>query len=229
MKNLLKPALAAGLAMVVAVPMSAPAQAQVAGIATSSPESVLVRSEARIAAYQAINNTYASQIQQVNTLRQEVQTLSQSLDTNSDQQISQAEIDANPSVRGQIEQKQQQVETLTQPIALAQYYVIEQIINDYANAQNQVIQNKKIQIMLTPEAFQYAADGVDVSDDILAVVNQRLPTVAATPPANFRPRQNTVQTHQSIQQIILAAAQRAAIQQQQQQGAAAQQPAPTGR
>jgi Skp family chaperone for outer membrane proteins len=227
MKTLLKPALAAGLAFAAMAPLAAPAQAQVAGIATSSPEAVMVRSAARIAAYQLINTTYAAQIQQLGTYRQEMQTLQQGLDADSNGQLTQAEIDANPSVRGQIEAKQAQMDTLTQPIAMAQYYVIEQLINDYGNAQTQVIQAKNIQIMLTPEVFQFAADGVDVTGDILAVVDQRLPTVATTPPQTFRPRQNTVETHRAVQQIIFAAAQRAAAAQQ--QAAPAAQPAPSGR
>ncbi len=230
MKTLIKPALAAGLAMAVMAPLAAPVQAQVAGIATSTPEIVMVRSAARIAGYSAINTTYATQIQQISTLRQQIATQTQSLDTNSDGQLTQAEVDANPTVRDQIQANQTTVDTLSAPIALAQYYVIEQLINDYGNAQTQVIQAKNIQVMLAPEAFQYAAEGIDVTDDILAVVNQRLPAVATTPPQGYRPRQNTVDTHQAVQQIILAAAQRQAIQQaQQQQQAAPAQPAPTGR
>lgn len=227
MKTLIKPALAAGLALTAMTSLAAPAQAQVAGIATSSPEAVIVRSAARVAAYELINTTYATQIQQLTTHRQEMQTLQQGLDADGNGQLTQAEIDANPSVRAQMEAKQGQMDALTQPIALAQYYVIEQLINDYNNAQTQVIQAKNIQIMLTPETFQYAADGVDVTNDILAVVNQRLPTVATAPPPGFRPRQNTADTHRAVQQIIFAAAQRAAAQQQAAQQPA--QPAPSGR
>ena len=229
MKILLKSVAAAGLALAATVSIAVPAQAQVAGIASSSPESVILRSAARIAGYEAINTTYASQIAQITTIRQEIQTLSQSLDTNKDSQVDQAEADANPAILTQVEQKQAQVDTLSQPIGLAQYFVIEQLLADYGNAETQVIQDKSIQIMLSPEAFQYAADGVDVTDAILAVVNQRLPAVQTIPPAGFRPRQQTAQMHQTIQQIIINIAQRAAIQQAQQQQAATPAPAPTGR
>jgi len=227
MKTLLKPVIAAGLALAATAPIAMPAQAQVAGIATSTPEAVFLRSAARVAGYQAINTTYASQIQQINTLRQEIQTLTQSLDTDGDQNVSQQEVQANQAVAQQAQQKQQQVETLTQPIAMAQYWVIEQLLTDYANAQQQVVTSKSIQIMLAPEAFQYAPDGVDVTADILTVLDQRMPTVQTVPAADYRPRQATVQMHQSVQQVILGLAQRAAAQQAQ-QGAAAQ-PAPTGR
>ena len=228
MKTFMKPVIAAGLALAVTAPVAMPAQAQVAGIATSTPEAVIVRSAARVAGYQAINSTYASQIQQISTLSQEVQTLSQSLDTDGDQNLTQQEVDANPAVSQQVQQKQQQIETLSQPIVMAQYWVIEQLLRDYGNAQQQVVNNKGIQIMLAREAFQYAPEGVDVTEDILAALDQRLPTVQTVPVVNYNPSQATVQMHQSVQQIILGLAQRAAAQQAQ-QGAAAQQPAPTGR
>ena len=53
----------------------APAAAQVNGIAISSPEAVFLRSAARQAAYQQISQTYATQLQQIGTMRQEAQTL----------------------------------------------------------------------------------------------------------------------------------------------------------
>ena len=205
-----------------------PASAQVNGMATASPEAVIVRAAARVAGYNQIDQTYAAQITQIRTVRQEANTLQQSLDTNRDNNLTEQEVQANPGVVQQIQQKEQQIAQISQPIALAQYYVIEQIINDYQNAQNQVLQQKRIQVLIAPDAIQYAPDNFNVTNDILAAVNQRLPTVSTTPPANWQPRRETVQTHQAVQQILLAAAQQQALQQQQQQ---AQQPAqaPQGR
>ncbi|WP_432200715.1 OmpH family outer membrane protein [Erythrobacter sp. W53] len=210
---------------------SVPAAAQVNGIATSSPEAVIVRSQARINAYQQIGQTYTTQLTQMNTLRQEINTQQRSLDTDNNGQLTEAEIQANPTAVQQIQQKEQQVQQLSQPIAMAQTYVIEQLINDYNNARNQVISDKGIQIMLAPDAIQYAPDGVNVTTDLVNALNTRLPAVQTTPPAGWQPRRDSLQTHQAIQQILLAAAQQAAAQQQQ----AAQQPAaqpnqqPTGR
>lgn len=204
-----------------------PVAAQVNGIATSSPEAVIVRSQARQNAYQQISQTYATQLQQANTVRQEINTLQRSLDTNNDGQLTEAEISANPSVVQQIQQKEQQVGQLTQPVMLAQAYAIEQLINDYDNARNQVVQQKNIQIMLSPDAIQYAPDSVNVTGDIVNALNQRMPAVQTTPPANYQPRRETMALHQTVQQVMVAAAQQQAAQQQQQ----AQQPAqqPTGR
>ncbi|QKG71213.1 OmpH family outer membrane protein [Erythrobacter mangrovi] len=216
--NILSAVALAGAALI-----AVPASAQVAGIATSSPEAVIVRSQARINAYQQIETQYAAQIQQVRTLRQEAATLQQSLDTNKDGQLSQQEVQANPTVVQQIQQKEQAIQTASQPIVLAQTYAIEQLINDYANVQQQVINQKKIQIMLTPDAIQWAPEVVNVTDDLVNVLNQRVPAVQITPPADWRPRQESLQTQQTVSQVILQVAQQQAAQQ------AAQQQQPTGR
>ena len=203
-----------------------PAAAQVAGIATSSPEAVIVRSKARIAAYQQIDTQYAAQMQQVRTLSNEINTLQQNLDTNKDGQLSEAEVNAGKATVTQIQQKEQQIGTITRPMVLAQTYAIEQIINDYNNARQQVIAAKKIQIMLAPDAIQWAPDAVNVTGDIVAALDTRLPAVSITPPAGWQPRRESYATQQTVQQILLGVAQQQAAQAAQQQQPAAQ---PAGR
>lgn len=227
MKIITKTLVAAGLAGATFAAM--PATAQVNGIATSSPEAVIVRAAARQAGYQQIGQTYSAQIQQLNQLRQQNQQAQQSLDTNSDGQLTEAEVNANPTVLQQIQQREQQIAQTSQPIVLAQAYVIEQLVNDYQNAQNQVIQSKGIQMMLSPDAIQYAPDNVDVTTDIVAALDARIPTVQTTPPAGWQPRQQTLQLQQAVQQILLAAAQQQAAQQQQQQATQQQSAQPSGR
>lgn len=206
-----------------AVSFAAPAAAQVNGIATASPEAVIVRSAARIAAEQQIQTTYTAQIQQVRTAQQELATLQKSLDTNNDNQLSDAELQANPAVIQQIQAKEQQTAQIAQPIRMAQFYVIEQLVNDYQNAQTVVVQQKSISMILSPDAVQYAPDTVNVTDDIVAALDQRLPTVSITPPAGWQPRRETVSLHQTVQQIVGAVVQQQAAQ----QAAQAQQPAAT--
>ncbi|MGB3753506.1 MAG: OmpH family outer membrane protein [Parerythrobacter sp.] len=206
---------------------AAPVSAQVNGIATASPEAVVVQSQARAAAYQAINTQYAAQLQQATTLNTEMATLRASLDTDGDQQVSEAEVAANPAVIQQMQQKQQQSDTVLQPLRLAQVYVIDQLTQNYEAARNQVLSTKGIQMLLTPEAIQYAPDGINVTSDILAAFNQRTPNVPSTPPAEYQPTAQAVQNFQQIQQIIGALVQRQALQQQAQQQQAT--PAPSGR
>jgi len=226
MKFFTKTIAAAALAGTAAI--ATPAAAQVSGIATSSPEAVIVRSQARINAYQQIDQQYSAQITQLRTLRQEMQTLQQSLDTDKNGQVTQAEAQANQSVVQQLQQKEQQLQQTSQPIVLAQTYAIEQLINDYQNVQQQVVQQKKIQLLLTPDAIQWAPDAVNVTDDLVAALNQRVPSVQITPPEGWRPRQESLSTQQTVSQILVGVAQQQAAQQaaQQQQQPAAQ---PTGR
>ncbi|HAL90333.1 MAG: OmpH family outer membrane protein [Qipengyuania citrea] len=223
MKLFTKTIAAAALAGTAAI--ATPAAAQVAGIATSSPEAVIVRSQARIAAYQQIDQQFAAQIGQIRTLRQEMQTLQQSLDTDSNGQLSQAELQANPGVVQQIQQKEQQLGQASQPIVLAQTYAIEQLINDYQNVRQQVVQQKNIQLLLTPDAIQWAPEAVNVTDDLVAVLDQRVPTVQITPPEGWRPRQDSLAAQQTVSQVLMNVAQQQAAQQQAQQQQPAAQPA----
>ena len=231
MKSVMKLTLAASLATTGMTMAAAPAQAQVAGIATSSPEAVIFGSQARIDAYRQIDTAYATQLQQISTLRQEGRTLTQGLDTDGDNNVSQAEADAQPAVLQQLEQKQAQIETIEGPIALAQLYVIEQLLERYNTAQQQVITAKSIQVMLTPDVFQYGAEQADVTSDILAALNTAVPTVSVNPPTTYRPRRQTAQVHQAVNELRLLTAQRAAAAQQQAQGTQPAAPAqqPTGR
>lgn len=210
-----------------------PAAAQVNGIAISNPEAVMLNSQARIAAYEAIDTANESLYQQMEAVQREMATLQQSLDTNSDNQLSDAEVQAQPSVVAQLEQKEQQIVQMAQPIARAQAYVLEQLLADYPNARNQVMQQKNVQMLLTPEVVQYAPDTADVTKDILAALNQRMPSVATQVPADWRASQTAVTLQQRMQQLIVGIAQRQAIaaaMQQQQQTAQPQAPAqPTGR
>ena len=224
MKRFAKTIAAVALAGTAAI--ATPAAAQVAGgIAISSPEAVIVRSQARINAYQQIDQQYSAQIQQIRTLRQEMQTLQQSLDTDSNGQLSQAELQANPGVVQQIQQKEQQLGQASQPIVLAQTYAIEQLINDYQNVRQQVVQQKNIQLLLTPDAIQWAPEAVNVTDDLVAVLDQRVPTVQITPPEGWRPRQDSLAAQQTVSQVLMNVAQQQAAQQQAQQQQPAAQPA----
>ena len=223
MKLFAKTIAAAALAGTAAI--ATPAAAQVSGIATSSPEAVIVRSQARINAYQQIDQQYSAQIAQIRTLRQEMQTLQQSLDTDNNGQLSQAEAQANPTAVQQLQQKEQQLGQASQPIVLAQTYAIEQLINDYQNVRQQVVQQKNIQLLLTPDAIQWAPEAVNVTDDLVAVLDQRVPTVQITPPEGWRPRQDSLAAQQTVSQVLMNVAQQQAAQQQAQQQQPAAQPA----
>lgn len=215
--------IAAG-AMTAAVAFAAPASAQVAGIATASPEIAIARAAARTTGYQQISTTYSAQLTQATTLRQEINTLQQSLDTNKDNQLSEAEVQANPTVVQQIQQKEQQVQQIAQPITIAQTYVLDQLAREWDAARQQVVSAKKINLLLSPDAIQWGPPSVDVTSDIVAALDSRKPTVTTAVPAGWQPSQQILQLHQAIQRVLVAAAQ-----QQQAQAQQTQQPAPSGR
>lgn len=229
--------LATGAALA-AASVSAPVAAQVAGIATTSPEIVIARAAARGAGYQQIGTTFAAQITQINTLRGEVQTLIKSLDTNNDNQLTDAERNAKPAVVTQVQQKEQQINAVAAPITIAQAYVLDQLAREYDAARQQVVTAKRIQIMLSPDAIQWAPPAVDVTSDIVTALNTRKPTVSTAVPAGWQPAREILQLQQTVQQILLAAAQQQAAAQQGQPAAAPgatppatqpQPPRPTGR
>ena len=208
---------------------SGPGAAQVAGFATTSPEIVIARSSARNTAYQQIGTTYAAQIKQIGTIRQEIQTLQKSMDTNNDNQLSDAEVQAKPAVVTQIQQKEQQVQQQAAPITLAQAYVLDQIAREYDAARLQVINAKKIQIMLAPDAIQYAPPAIDVTSDIVTALNARKPSATTAVPAGWQPSREVLQLQQTVQQILVAAAQQQAASAQQAQPAAQPTTPPKGR
>ena len=132
----------------------------------------------------------------------------------------------------QLEAKEREIAQLQQPIVTAQAFAVESIADRYAAAQQQVVTQKKISMILSPEAFIWAPEAVDVTKAVTAAIDVALPTVAITPPANWQPKQSTGALYEQIQQRLLTAARVQAIrnaqaQQAAQQGAAPATPAAT--
>jgi Skp family chaperone for outer membrane proteins len=221
--KILKPVAVAALLSAAAIAM--PANAQVAGIATADTSVAIARSKALGTAYQQIGTQYAAAAQQMQAKRTEINNLNAQLDTNKDKNLDQAEVDAavkakNPLLT-QIDTKQKEINALQDPIIRAQLYSVEEIAKRYEAAQQAVITAKKISVILTPEAFVWAPDAVDVTTAITAELDKAVPSVAIAPPADWRPSRQGAALYQSIQQLFNAAAQQQAA-----QAAAAQSPQP---
>ena len=214
-------AILAALLSVAAI--AAPAGAQVSGIATSDTSVAIARSKALGTAYQQIGTQYAAVAQQMQAKRLEINNLNAQLDTNKDKELTQAELDvaikAKSPVLTQIDAKQKEINTLQDPIILAQLYSVEQIALKYEAAQQAVITAKRINVILAPDAFVWAPESVDVTAAITAELDKAVPSVPITPPAGWRPSRQIGQLYQQIQQLINVAAQQA-------QAAAARPPAP---
>ena len=196
-----------------AAAISAPASAQVAGIATADTAVAITRSKALGTAYQQIGTLYASVAQQLQAKRAEINTLNAQLDTNKDKELTQAEIDvavkANSPLLKQIDTKQSEINTLQDPIVLAQLYAVEQIALKYDAAQQAVITAKKINVILTPDSFVWAPEAIDVTPAITAELDKAVPSVTITPPSGWRPSRQIGALYQQIQQLISAATQQA--------------------
>jgi Skp family chaperone for outer membrane proteins len=196
-----------------AAAISAPASAQVAGIATADTAVAITRSKALGNAYQQIGTIYASVAQQLQAKRAEINTLNAQLDINKDKELTQAELDvavkANSPLLKQIDTKQSEINTLQDPIVLAQLYAVEQIALKYDAAQQAVITAKKINVILTPDSFVWAPEAIDVTPAITAELDKAVPSVTITPPSGWRPSRQIGALYQQIQQLISAATQQA--------------------
>ncbi len=203
-------------ALLSATAIAVPATAQVSGIATAQTAVAIARSKALGTAYQQIGAQYASAVQQMQAKRQEINNINVQLDTNKDKELTQAELDAavkakNPLLT-QLDAKQQEINTLQEPIILAQLYAVEQVALKYDAAQQAVIAAKKISVILTPDAFVWAPEAVDVTPAITAELDKAIPAASITPPAGWRPSRPVGALYQQIQQLFNNAAQMQAAQ-----------------
>ncbi|GAA0281313.1 hypothetical protein GCM10009127_23230 [Alteraurantiacibacter aestuarii] len=221
--HMIKPALAAGIALVA---LATPAAAQVNGIGVVEPPVAIAGTQALQTGFQQIGTTYQAQRTSLEQRQTQRQTLVQTLDTNGDGQIDDAEAavtnDAtNPTVQ-QIQALDAQIAEIQAPIQLAQLYVVSQVAQQYSASVQQVIADQSVQILLSPEAVVYAPQEADLTEEIVAVLNTRIPTVSITPPADWQPNQAVVTLYQQIQQVLVMAR----MQQQQAAQAAAAGQAP---
>lgn len=194
-----------------AIVAAAPAVAQVGGIATAAPDSAILSAKAFGAANTQISTTYKAQLDQASTkqtaLTAQIRTL---LDTNKDGQISQEEYQASQVATNPISGRVKAAETAGQPAidqlrapaVKAQAYAIEQVALKYDAALQAVVRAKNINIVLSPNAIQYAPPTVDVTKDVIAELDRQTPSVPITPPANWQPSQDTVTLLQQYRQAV---------------------------
>ena len=169
-------------------------------------------------AYQQISTTYGSSAQLIQTKRKEINDINVQLDTNKDKELTQIELDAaikakNPLLT-QLDAKQKEINQLQDPIIKAQLFAVESIAMKYEAAQQAVITAKKISVILSPDAFVWAPDSVDVTPLITAEIDKAVPSVGITAPADWRPSRQGAALYQQIQQLFEGAARAQAAQAQ---------------
>lgn len=222
----------ASASLAIAAVSAAPATAQVQGnIATVNTPGVVIGTNAFQTAYQQVTTTYQSQIETRRQRNEQRQTLLRELDTNNDNQLDEAEQQAaaNAPQLTQIQALDTEIQQITGQIDGARVYAIEQILAQFPAAMQEVVQAQNIQIVLTPEAFIYAPNQADISQQVVTSLNTRLPSVGIVPPQDWQPNRQSVALFQQIQQALIAnaARQQAAAAQQQQQPQSTE--APSGR
>lgn len=220
-----------GASLATATVATAPASAQVQGnIATVNAPAAIINTNAFTTAYQQISTTYKPQIDTIQARQQESQTLLQQLDTNKDNQLDEAEQQAaqNTPQATRLQAIEQEVGQLTNQIEAARVYAIEQILTQYRPSLEQVVQQRQIQLVLSPEVVIYAPQAANITQQVTTALNAKVPSVQIVPPANWQPTRNAVALYQQIQQTLATAQ---AIQAQQQAAQAQQQnpQAPSGR
>ncbi|WP_417609485.1 OmpH family outer membrane protein [Parasphingorhabdus sp.] len=218
MKSLLKTALTVLAVSAAPLAFGSVATAQVSGIATANPTIAIAKSKAFSTAYSQIGTQYKSSFDQIDARNKTLNGLRAQLDTDNNKQLTQEELDAAVKAKSpvlqSIQTEENEIQKLQTPAIKAQMFAIQEIFKEYSNAQQQVVTNKKIAVILSPDAFLYAPPQTDVTDDITAVLDTRVPSVSITPPANWQPQRNIVSLHQQLQQLLVASARNQAAQQQ---------------
>jgi Skp family chaperone for outer membrane proteins len=198
MKNLLKPMLAAGLALSVATPMLAtPAAAQVVkGVGVISLPAVIANSNAYKVAEQQRPVTYKAQFDQANSRRQaiaaQLQPLYQKIQTDQQNNVAQAQLQQQAATIQQIEQSgQRELQQILQPVALSRAYVQEQIEDKLDQAVQNVAKRKNVQLILDASNGQvvFADAAYNMTQDVMNELNTLIPSAQLVPPAGWVPRE----------------------------------------
>lgn len=203
-KYLLLAAVAAPTAMVAA----APAHAQVNGIATADPVAAMYRTKAWTTASAQIRTTFAQQYTQIDAKATERQKVLGQMDKNGDKQVDDAEMAGNPALKAQVEKIDADMNQLSLPIILAQGFAIDRILERYQEAQQSVVNAKKIGIILSPQAMIYANDAADVSGAITTELDRIVPTVSIAAVPQRRPSEEAMTILQQFLRIDQILAQR---------------------
>ncbi|MEM1195261.1 MAG: OmpH family outer membrane protein [Pseudomonadota bacterium] len=220
MKTTTKTLVAAAFAAVAFA--SSPAAAQVEGkIATVDTTRAIISTEALRTSYELVTTTYKAQIDQRTAKQQQLTDLLKPFDTNGNGRIDEPELAAlqGASNIAQIQQLEGEVGSLTNQVNDARIFAIEQIFAQYGSAIEEVANAQQIQVIVPVGTVLYARAEADITDQITAALNTKVPSVGVVPPPNYRPSQQGAGLFQEIQQRLLTAQllqQRAAAQQQQQ-------------
>ena len=222
MKTFIKTFAAAALSASALSVAAVPAAAQVQGnIGTVSAPRAILGTTALENAYKQVETTYSAQITQLRTLSTQRQEALKGIDTNGDNEVNDAELEAARGTASYttLENLDRQIAQVTNQIDAGRIFAIEQIYAQYGAALQEVITANQVQIVVTPEAILYAPPEADMTSKVITSLNTKVPQVGIVPPAGWQPTRRGVALFQEIQQTLVTAQvlrQRAAAAQQQQ-------------
>jgi Skp family chaperone for outer membrane proteins len=219
MKYLLKPALAAGIALssLTFPAIIAPVAAQGAqGIGVVNINAVVANSNAYRTAQQQRQTTYQAQIEQANQRRQaisqQLQPMLQNLQSasqaaNADQQALQQQAIQIQQIE---EAGQRELQQILQPVGLSQAYVEEQINDQLQVAIQNAARRQNVTLVVTPDVVLYADAAHNMNQAVLDELNTLIPSAQLVPPEGWLPRQmreeqEAAQAAQATQQAAPAA------------------------
>jgi Skp family chaperone for outer membrane proteins len=198
MTKLLKPALAAGLALAaltapaIVAPVAAQAQQ---GIGVVNIQAVVASSNAYRTAQQQRQTTYQAQIDQANqrrtAIQQQLEPLFTQLQTASQQpNANQQQLQQQAAQIQQIEQAgQRELQQILGPVALSQAYVEEQIQAQLPAAIENAARARSVTLVLTPDTVLYADAAYNMNQVVLDQLNTLLPSAQVVPPEGWVPPQ----------------------------------------
>ncbi|KLI63123.1 OmpH family outer membrane protein [Aurantiacibacter marinus] len=198
MKTILKPALAAALAVTAfaAPAISTPAMAQAAPqIGVVNIPAVVVNSTAYQTAQTQRQTTYAPQLQQAESRQTALNAQIQPLITafNTARQQPAADQAALQQQALQIQQLRQQGEAELQqilgPVALSQAYVEEQIQDQLQAAIQNAARTQGVTLVISPDVVLHAEANHNLNEAVLQQLNVLIPAAQLVPPAGWLPRE----------------------------------------
>jgi len=198
MKIILKPVIAAGLALaaISSVAVTAPAFAQAEQkIGFVNVPAVVVNSSAYQTAQTQRQTTYAAQLAQAETRRLALQTQLDPMVTafNTARQAANADNASLQQQAIQIQTLQQQgqaeLQQMLAPVALSQAYVEEQLQDQLAAAIQNAARAQGVTLVLNSEVILHAEAAHNLNEAVLAQLNILIPSAQIVPPTGWLPRE----------------------------------------
>lgn len=195
MKNLAKTALFAALAFSSPAIVGGQLYAQARSIAVADLEAAIQNSTAFTNAMTAMQTTYKPQFDQANArttaLNAELQPLITAFE-NARKAPGATEASVQPSftaLQNKRNAGQAELQRISQPIALARAYVVEQIALQMDPALKAAMRARSVDLVLAPGAAVSFQPTADITAAVTTELNRLVPSATIVPPAGWQPGQ----------------------------------------